>query len=269
MRGIDVSFSKITPQWAANRKAEGYEVFVQCAWTGGLAGNPGIKAVCENNLRCAREAGLISCAYVNASPPDWWSLPIQMNKIEANCGDEWERLLWVFMDVEIAGTTYERAAELAQHVGIESGHICNTLYSAKWFWNTLPSKNDPRWKARFPNLWNAFYDSNPDIDFPTSPYGLWQIADLMGEQYQNTTVLEGVAVDLNTFRDSYFSTEDELALTERQSQTLEKLAQWTLEPYTVTWPNGATQTFPSKLDFLMAHTTSFDQHRIDWLQGQA
>jgi hypothetical protein len=63
--------------------------------------------------------------------------------------------------------------------------------------------------------------------------------------------------------------EDDMALTPRQEQTLEELAKWTLEPYKVTWPDGREHTFTSKLDFLMAHTTAFDQHRIVWIAGKA
>lgn len=272
MIGLDISFSKITPQWIANRKAEGYEVFIQCAWTGGLAGNDGIKAVCEHNLKTAREGGLITCAYVNASPPTWWPLSKQMFHIKENCGSEWTNLQYVFMDVEIVSNgqyvTPDRAIELANAI-IAEGKDCDTLYSAKWYWNQLPTGGDPRWHQHFPMLWNAFYDSHPDIDFPASPYGAWQYpGDVVGEQYQNTTQLEGVAVDLNTFVDFYFE-EDDMALTARQEQTLEELAKWTLEPYTVTWPDGTLATFPSKLQFLMDHTTAFDQHRIVWIAGKA
>lgn len=203
--GLDVSFSQITPAWCERRFAEGYRVAFVCLWTGGLAGNDGIKAVAENNLRTFREAGFVTGGYVNATPPDWWPLAVQMQHIVGNAGSEWNALQHVATDLEIPRLTFERASELADAIAAQ-GKRTEIAYSAAWFWNGhMGATTDPRWRQRFPRLWNAFYDSQPDIDFGARPYGPWSVADLVGEQYQGTTWLDGVQVDLNVFDLSYFA----------------------------------------------------------------
>src|SRR3989337_1290427 len=81
MKGLDLSFAKPPLDWWQRRKAEGYRIAFICLWTGGYAGNAGIKAVAETNLRNARLAGLIVAGYANASPPTWWPLATQVAEI--------------------------------------------------------------------------------------------------------------------------------------------------------------------------------------------
>ena len=205
VRGLDVSFSRVTLSWAKACHAAGLRVAFQCLWTGGLSGNDGIKAVAENNLRVFREAGFVTGGYVNATPPDWWRLVKQMFHIRENAGTEWNALQHVATDLEIPGLTFERARDLADAIAAE-GKRTEIAYSAKWFADAnAPIFVDPRWRQRFPCLWNAFYDSDPDVDFGRAPYGRWIVVDLVGEQYQGTTVLDGVQVDLNVFDGAYFA----------------------------------------------------------------
>ena len=209
LRGLDVSFSKITPAWAAARFAEGYRVAFQCLWTGGMAGNPGILAVAENNLRTFREAGFVTGGYVNATPPDWWPLAVQIQHIRANAGSEWNALQHVATDLEIPRLTFVRAAELADAIAAE-GKRTEIAYSARWFWNGhMGGTTDPRWKQRFPKVWPADYDGDPN-PATAALYGPWVPADVIGKQYAGTTVLDGgVQVDLNTFDGAYFAPGEE------------------------------------------------------------
>lgn len=203
MKGFDVSFSQLTPEWCRRRKAEGYEVGVQCLWTGGYAENPGIKAVAASNLRNIADAGILPVGYANASPPSWWDIGKQMAGIKENAGAMWPQLETVMIDVEISGTTWARVAELADALRAEGKNALEVLYTARWFWaGHMGNDKDPRW-LRF-KLWNAYYDNDPDTDFGASPYGPWTLAHLVGEQYQGTTNLDGVNVDLNEFRPEYF-----------------------------------------------------------------
>ena len=197
MKGLDISFSKPSQQWWEDRRAEGLEVMVQNLWTGGFASNKGIKAVAATNLKRARAAGLIIAAYANASPPDWWSIKIQMDNIKANAGAEWPNLVDFAVDVEIPRTNLARVTELSDALESE-GKTADVLYTARWFWSGYMGNSlDPRW-LRW-DLWSAHYDWNPDIDFPSSSYGPWVLADLVGEQYTGTTNIEGQSIDLNNF----------------------------------------------------------------------
>lgn len=211
MKGLDISFSEPSAQWWKDRRAEGYVVMVQNLWTGGFASNEGIKAVAANNLRRARLVGFRIAAYANASPPDWWPLKIQLDNIKLNAGAEWPNVKDVVIDAEIPGITMARVMELADAVEGE-GKVANVLYSAKWFWSGhMGNSTDPRWK-RF-RIWPADYDGDPTIDWPR-PFGPWQLADLIGKQYAGTTYINErdgrrIAVDLNTFRDSWLAPESE------------------------------------------------------------
>jgi len=203
MKGLDLSFARPPLDWWQRRRAEGFEIMFQCLWTGGYAGNDGIRAVAADNLRNARAAGFIVGGYANASPPTWWPLATQVMEIRRNAGSEWAALDRVAIDLEIAGLTMARAFELADALAAE-GKRTDIGYTARWFWSGhMGNSQDPRW-LRF-KLWNANYDWNPDIDFGAAPYGPWKMTDLVGEQYQGTTQLDGYAVDLNTFIDSAFA----------------------------------------------------------------
>ena len=207
MKGLDLSFACPPLDWWQRRRSDGFEVVFQCLWTGGFAGNDGIKAAAETNLRNARMTGFRTVGgYVNASPPTWWPLDVQMREIRANAGGEWTILKRVAVDLEIPGLTLARAEELADALRREGKNveIVDIGYTARWFWvGHMGNSLDPRW-LRF-KLWNANYDWNPDVDFGAAPYGPWKMTDLVGEQYQGTTQLDGYAVDLNTFIDSAFA----------------------------------------------------------------
>jgi len=202
--GLDGSFTggEVVPvEWFQRRYAEGYRVWAQCVWTGGYAGNDGIKRVASGNLLNAEAGGLKIIAYANASPPTWWPLDRQMQEIKTNCGAAWEHLQLLVVDVEIPGITYARVAELAdalQAAGKNQNEAIEVLYTARWFWTGHMGNSKAIAWRRF-RLWSAHYDWNPDIDFGDNLYGPWTIVELVGEQYRGTTRLDGVDVDLNVF----------------------------------------------------------------------
>src|SRR3972149_4188548 len=200
MKVLDVAFSPISLSWCKARKAEGWEGLIQNLWTGGYAGNDGLKSVARNNLTNAKAAGMKIAAYANASPPDWWSIDIQIKEIKANAGSMWDQLENIAIDVEIPKITLARVYELAGAL-TTLGKTVNVLYTARWVWTGhMGNREDAAWRRW--KLWSAHYDWNPDIDFAGSPYGPWTLADVVGEQYQGTTNLGGVSVDLNIFLDN-------------------------------------------------------------------
>ena len=207
MKGLDVAFSAVSLAWCRARYAEGWRVLVQNLWTGGYAGNDGLRAVARNNLANAKGAGLRIAGYANASPPDWWPIDVQMREIRRNAGDMWPHLEHVSIDVEIPGVTLARTLELADAI-IAAGQRADILYTARWFWTGhMSNSKDARWR-RF-KLWNADYDGDPDIDFGSAPYGPWMMADVVGGQYQGTTQLAGAAVDLNTFSETFITEQED------------------------------------------------------------
>ena len=200
MKGIDVSFSRVSPVWCQKRVSEGYRVFVACLWTGGYQSKPGIMAVSEANLRDAREAGMITAGYLNTNP--WWPASTSLNEAKLAAGAEWEKIPIVFNDVEIPAVT---EAQIKAHCEAITGAGKRTaIYSARWFW-TGPYMGNPQWPwLKDYKIWNAYYDGDPDIDFGKAPWGPWTVADVIGEQYGGTDI-EGVTVDWNTFDEAFFA----------------------------------------------------------------
>src|SRR3990167_718757 len=200
-RGFDASFSQASPDWCRRRWADGYRVAGQDLWTGGYLGNKELRAVAGDNLRNYREVGFKTIGYINANP--WFPAGLCITEAETNAGDDgegWRLLDALALDVEIEGVAEAHIRGLWEALAGENKPLC--LYTRKGFWQAL---GNPRWEwLRGSKLWNAWYDSDQDIDFPANPYGLWTATDLMGEQYQGTTDIEGVLVDLNIFDLDFF-----------------------------------------------------------------
>jgi len=193
VKGLDVSFSQTSYQWWKDRADEGYRVAGQCLWTGGYQNNAQLREVAELNLRCAREAGLLTIGYTNASP--WFNTGVSLSETLRNAGEEWQYLKAVAVDVEIDGLTLASIANMIAAVddAVPAG-VLVPIYSARWFW--AGHLGDPHdFADRL--IWNAYYDSDLDVDFPSWPYG--GFSRVFGEQYQGTTEIDGVSVDLNVF----------------------------------------------------------------------
>jgi hypothetical protein len=126
-KGLDVSTSRVSPQWCKNRYAEGWRIFVQDIWTGGYKENAAIRAAAEPNLRAAREAGFVTAAYANANP--WFSAQQSLTEAKVNAGAEWHHVDIVFVDVEIEGTTLQHAKDLCDAVEAEGKKVA--FYSGK------------------------------------------------------------------------------------------------------------------------------------------
>jgi len=207
MKGLDISFAQPTPAWWASRRAEGFQVVVQNAWTGVAA-----PAGTRTNLYNARNAGFITAAYLCTN---LLAGATSVQRAQAACGDEWAHLNFIAVDVEISGiaiptlTTNTRAAINA----LAGKKVC--LYTAWWFWvghmgNSEAFKDVP--------LWNADYDADAAMDFPRR-YGGW--TEVIGKQYAGTTVVDGQAVDLNTFSDSFIG--GDMALTEADKTIVKQI----------------------------------------------
>src|SRR3990172_8029079 len=199
--GVDMSFTggrAVPVSWFRSRIAEGVQVFLQCAWTGGYAGVSGIRAVARGNLFNAREAGGLIGAYYNANP--WFTPETSLGEAQTALGDMFDHIPVLETDLEIQGTTVEQALahyRLAESVGKRSA-----FYSARWF-GVYVDFYDLRLAGT--KYHSAKYDFDPDLDYLDEPYGIWGRGDLIGEQYQGSTQLEGVDVDLDVFDQDFFT----------------------------------------------------------------
>lgn len=205
MKGLDLSFSDGPAAWWRRRYVEGFRIAVQDLWTGG-ATSEGFRAVAPRNLRRARDAGFIVCGYTNVAP--WNTGDVAFEKAVEFASGEWPHLYAVFVDVEIAAhngqsireADIRRCLQLIQNAGKKTA-----IYSAQWFWKGHLGNPTWVWLKQY-KIWNAFYDGDPDVDFSSAPWGPWTSDDVMGEQYQGSTDIEGVSVDLNEFREDFFAT---------------------------------------------------------------
>lgn len=207
MKGLDLSFSEGSAAWWRARYAEGYRVAVQDLWTGGSTSEP-FRASAPLNLKRAKAAGFIVCGYTNVAP--WNTGDVAFEKALEFAADEWQHLYAVFVDVEIDaqdGQAIHEADIKRCLERIEAAGKKTAIYSANWFWDGRFGNPMWGWLKGY-KIWNAYFDGSPDIDFARAPWGPWTAADVIGEQYQGSTVIVGVEVDLNEFSDEFFKDAD-------------------------------------------------------------
>lgn len=213
VKGLDVAFSRVSLPWCEDRRAEGYRVFVQNLWTGGYASNDRLREVAGPNLYDAHMGGLIPAGYCNASP--WFAAGVSVNEAMTNAGAMWNDLPVVACDVEIAGLTEGQIHDTILRLEIVGKRV--PIYSAWWFWDGHLGNPQWPWLERH-KIWPAFFDRDPDIDWDTWRYGPWGMEDIIGQQYQGTTNIEGVDVDLNVFDLDYFQDEQEEEMPELEER---------------------------------------------------
>jgi len=182
----------------------------QCLWTGGYAGHQPLRTVGSWNLRCAREAGLVCTGYINASP--WYPASAGLAAARDVALEEWGRLRVVWTDVELDGLGESEIRDTVE--ALEGDGKRTGIYSAYWFW--AGRMGNPQWPWLLEKgipVWEAYYDGDPDIDFLNRRFGPWGLQHVVGEQWQNSVVLDSVEVDLNIFDlDWILGTEDDVKL---------------------------------------------------------
>ena len=205
--GADASFSRVTqPEFQVLKEQYGIRVFVQCLWTGGYANNDALRQVAEPNINDAAAVGLIPAGYSNSSPwygsTKWWPPDVTLKETKKNAGAAWPGLTVVSNDVETRGLTERCIRETQEALESEGKRV--PIYTARWFWHGV--LGNPMWSwAGQRQLWNAYYDDDPDIDFMNAPYGPWTQDKVIGEQYKNTTYIGDDGYDFNVFNQDYFT----------------------------------------------------------------
>lgn len=187
MKALDKSFSRITPEWAQARLAEGYELLIQDLWTGNA-----VVGGAEASLRIWREAGGRIAAYFCIH--DATDIDTHFAKARYAAGLEWEYLEFLAIDVEIepcsvASVLY--AADLVLEAGLKP-----VVYTGYWFW--AEKMGNPSGCEHLP-LWDASHGIDPSLEM-SYRYGNWSQRAI--HQFQGTTNLDGVDVDLNLVDDA-------------------------------------------------------------------
>lgn len=224
--GFDVSFSRLDRRWWSQLPSWGPlgppRVLVQNLWPGGWAASDVLQAVAEANLRDARLAGMITAAYLVASP--WYGADLALREARRRAGHEWRHLSALFVDVETLewqGRTYFPSQdqtwemlEACAATGLPVG-----LYTGRWFWVGYYGDDARPWWRHWP-LWNALYTPEPRTGDPG--YGPWRSQDVVGVQFQGGVNMAGVEVDVNVFREDFFRGASKVRVPWRSHQGVEE-----------------------------------------------
>jgi hypothetical protein len=188
--GLDAAFSRI--DWDAVLLAlpERPRVYVQCLWTGGYAYYQTLLQVAEHNLRGARERGIITAGYINASP--WYPPELCFEKGRQAAGAEWDHLSRLAVDVELPGIKLEDVRRLCE---LCAQHRPTCIYTGRWFWVGYMNNAQDAWLLDYP-LWAAQYDGQPNLNIVRYGPPGWRV---VGKQYGGTTLVGGFEFDFNTF----------------------------------------------------------------------
>jgi len=220
MLAIDISYwtGNVSVETFRKFKEAGYELVIVGLWHGAS-----INGHAYHQVENALVAGLHVAGYAALS--GLYSPELQIGWSQAALQDDvdtnpfWSQLKFVAVDVELVGVSPQdiiTAVNTVRSLGQRP-----IVYTARWFW--LERLGNPCILQDVP-LWNAFYDGDPDVDFPMFPYGCWERTigyragqathGLIGEQYIGTTTIFNTVVDVNWFDPAYvLDEEEEVALT--------------------------------------------------------
>jgi len=190
LKALDLSFSSASQAWCQARKAEGWDILIQCAWTGVTTPAPA-----SANLQNGRLGGQITSEYtvVNTLPA-----ATAVNKAVGAAAAEWEHLNFASVDVEVATTPaiIRQAVDGLRALGKK---VC--IYTGKSWWNWFQLQFGGNFDFSDVPAWLADYDGNPALDPP--PLG--RLGPVIGKQYRGSHDIGGVTVDASTFNSAFVS----------------------------------------------------------------
>jgi|TARA_Y100000310_G_scaffold190074_1_gene190044 hypothetical protein len=168
---------------------DGYELLIVGLHGGRL--NPYARETLIN----ARSTGLLHTAGYIFLWPDMWGQ--QITEAKEHCAEEWDHLQFVCADAEWPAEAFQEhdgPEVLTGAVSALEGTGANVwFYSGHWWWSQfLPECRD---FAQYP-LWDSDYTGVPNLQMARQ-YGGW--THRSGHQFQGTTDLHGLTVDLNWF----------------------------------------------------------------------
>lgn len=186
----------------------------QCLDTGGRDVNPQLIPTAEENLMDALAVGFAISGYLNATP--WASASKVLQHAETTAGSAWAHIPVLWVDVEIDGVTETIIYETCQ-TARDTGKAVG-IYSARWFWLKLGNPQWP-WLLEY-DLWAADYDGYPD-PATANLFGPWPTCQ--HKQYQNTTTVDGVDIDYDTFDLSIWNGGDDMGMTPEERAELDQV----------------------------------------------
>lgn len=195
--GLDASDEEITVAEFGELLKLGLQVFVQCLWTANR--QPAVRVI---NLRNAMTAGVPAIAgYISLNNQHEGNWHVDRGR-EGMPDDIWAQLRRVPIDVEDIGIytpAYQHVLQAGPQIR-QHGKPWD-IYTNWHTWSELLGNPPAPHEC---GLWNAYWDADPDIDFPKLPFGGWSIDEVIGEQWQGQVQVGGQAVDRNQFRASAF-----------------------------------------------------------------
>lgn len=208
VKAVDMSFDPLTQDEAKRLKALGYELVIQCAWTGRVQ-----PAVAVPNLHVAQNGGLAIATYTSLSggskTGSFGALHVRRGLTYSHHGQSpifdmfGEVLRFNMVDIELPGITVV-AVEGAYEETRNGYGLRAPIYTSYNAWrNYVQPGNSSRLSRLGAPLVNAYWDNDDDVDFPNLRYGGWRDEQLVGEQWGGGRMIGGQFVDPNVFRRSF------------------------------------------------------------------
>lgn len=126
--------------------------------------------------------------------PDWW---IKAGKEALGEASQYVERVWI--DVEDVSNPFPGLVEAIAYISafVQSAHAWYMqaevgICTARWYWADPKYMNNVS-NFSFMDLWNAWYDGDPDMD--GLPYGGWNVSAI--EQFGGTQIVAGQSVDIN------------------------------------------------------------------------
>lgn len=187
VQGVDASFDILDPIKAANLKAAGRRVFMQCLWDGTQQPAPRVE-----NLRVAVQAGLYPVGYSSLTHSGTGRYHVEQGRAGVP-DDLWNALLLVPSDIELPGILADQIRDSVEAT-FQMGKR-RSIYTSIGHWQGQQQNNNQFGDCL---LFNAYWDQNPDIDF--TPYGGWKsLAQVVCEQYTGGEDNQGIFSDRDVF----------------------------------------------------------------------
>ena len=185
---IDTSYDDVTYDKARAVREAGVELALQCLWTG--AQQPPHRVT---NLRNYTNAGLLIGAYASLPTGATDRHPHVAAARSGVPDDLWAALVRCAVDVELDGITPKAIRYAVDTVAALDKP--RTIYTSLSRWRAIGDPHD----FTDCELWNAWWDEDPDRDFDANPYGGWRPDQVIAEQYSGGHQVAGVYADRNVF----------------------------------------------------------------------
>ena len=166
------------------RDARGIDLAIVGSWHGYKSNK-----YAHKSLYGAQAAGTKLATYIALSKD--YTGPEQVGYGKIACGDKWDNLRFVALDIELTGITETHIRDAAE--AIKADGLRPIIYTGKWFWSG--HLGNPNWFADLP-LWDSIYDQRAKVEL-RHPYGGWK--SVVGKQFDDKTSRIDISADISAF----------------------------------------------------------------------